>query len=225
MALSARCWAGTPVGSPGLRSWPLKACPWPSSSCSAGGPPRPSSGTRSRRRRRPRTPWRARRQEGQGAGHSWLSRSPWPTPRPMQVSHRLGFPGSSSSRRFARSGRSPKQTGGRSILYISPGRGAYTSPTRTRPTRTGRLGAQWAAAGRTAGVSSFGCLLRPPARPFAVVASRRGWKAAARLWRVLRARPPGPRGPLLRLTGPRLPPSLEARRPTHDARSPRKGFG
>ena len=161
-----------------------------------------------------RTPWRARRQEGQGAGHSWLSRSPWPTTEagpPDEAT--VGCPGVTQEAPQEEAGPSaglpgvqfvpavrperggPKQTGGRSILKISPGRGAYTSPTRTRPTRTGRLGAQWAAAGRTAGVSSFGCPLRPPARPFAVAASRRGWKAAARLWRVLRARPPGPRGP------------------------------
>ena len=82
-------------------------------------------------------------QEGRGVGHSWLSRSPWPTPRPMRVSQtrgpghswlprrrprrsrkrmrgrRLGSPGSSSSRRFARSGRPEADRGPEHFIYLA----------------------------------------------------------------------------------------------------------
>ena len=158
-----------------------------------------------------------------GPGHSWLPRRRPRRSRKRMRGRRLGSPGSSSSRRFARNGRSRKRTGGRSTLYISPGRGGCTSPTRMRPMRTGRLGAQWAAAGRTAGASSFGCLLRPSARLSVVAAFRRAWKVAVRLWRVRRSRPLTPRGPPPRLTGHRRPPSQGVRRQSREARQPRKG--
>ena len=64
MGLNDRCSAGTPAGSPGPRSWPPGASSWRSSSCSAGGPRGPLSGTHSRRRWR----WLRRRLRALAAG-------------------------------------------------------------------------------------------------------------------------------------------------------------
>ena len=166
-----------------------------------------------------------------GRGHSWLSRSPWPTRRPMRVSRargpahswlprphprkprqrrrdqRPGSPGYSSYRRSDRSGRSRKRTGGpEHFIYLARTRRVHKPRPRRGQCRTGRLGAQWAAAGRTAGDSSSGCRLRRPAQRSAVAASLAGLEGCSEaVERFVGLRPLGLQGLPLRLTGPRRP--------------------
>ena len=171
MGLSDRCSAGTPAGSPGPRSWPVRV-----------------SRTR-------------------GPGHSWLPRRPRNLSRRTRV-HRRGpvRPGG------------PPGAGGPRGGPGARGHGGYTSPTRMRPMQSGRLGARWAAAGRTAGGSKAGCRLAsqsgvlPSLLPSGAGRLQRGGGEFVGL--VLRASMSSPSSHRASST------SESGGRPTHDARSP-----
>ena len=128
-------------------------------------------------------------QEGRG-----LSRSPWPTQRPLMVSQTRGAGPAAGlpAVQFVLAVR-PEADRPEHFIYLARTRRVHKpDPDEACADRAAwrAVGCGWPYGGRQ--------FFR--GRPFAVVASRRGWKAAARLWRVRRARPPGPRSPLLRLT-------------------------